>query len=62
MEFRHPVARGRPAGASLEAMYEVMLAYGHSLSLDHQGFSRASGPLVLIIEKQQGPWGPWGQQ
>ena len=46
-------------GASLEAMYsvhahvKVMLAYGHSLSLDHQGVRNS----VLIIEKQQGQWG-----
>ena len=47
--------RGRPAGASLEAMaVKVMLAYSHSLSYDHQGFK----PFGPDHREAAGPVGP----
>ena len=57
--FHHFATLWTPRGSLTEGHVKVMLAYGHSLSYDHQGF--ASGPSVLIIEKQRGQQGQRGK-
>ena len=38
LDFRLCAAPGTPRGSLTGGHVKVMLAYGHSLSLDHQGF------------------------
>ena len=52
-DFHQFAAPWAPRESLTGGHVKMMLAYGQTLSHDHQGFS---GPSVLIIEKQQGQW------